>query len=474
MGLVRWETTLSTQVVDTREQVARQLDAIEAEIRRRQTFSDVASGVFEPLRRPSRYKGLYGGRGGAKSWTFADLLLKRCVDRPGTRAVCVREIQKSLKQSCKRLLEDRIAHFGLGSKFRILSSQIDTPGGGLILFQGMQDHTAESIKSLEGFDVAWAEEAQAISTRSLTLLRPTIRKDDSELWFSWNPRYEDDPVDVLLRVERPPSAIVIKTSYEDNPNFPKVLRDEMEWDRKRDLDKFLHVWGGEYEKKSLARVFDNWKIEEFDTPTNVALMYGGDWGFSVDPSVLVRCWERDEHTLMIDFEAYRVKCEIDDTPALFDMVGCDDCQSERPCDGKGRGHGSARKATIIADSARPETISYLRRHGYPNIRAAKKGANSVDEGIIFLKKYDIVVHPRCKHVIYELTHYSYKVDQRTGLVLAELEDKKNHTIDSLRYAAELVRRRLPVRESSSIPETKKESEWAPDGYGASRGTPRGY
>lgn len=384
--------------------------------------------VYLPLLQPSRYKGAHGGRGSGKSHVFAELLIRRCLLNP-TRAVCVREIQRSLEQSVKRLLDDKIAAFGLGKQFESMNTHINTPNDGIIIFNGMQNHTAESIKSLEGYDVAWVEEAQSLSQRSLDLLRPTIRVPNSELWFSWNPRHATDPVDVLLRGERtPPGATVIKSSYRDNPWFPDVLREEMEWDRKTDPEKYAHIWLGEYERHSESRVFKNWKVEPFDTPHDAVFFYGGDWGYSVDPTTLVRCWERPavngaRKRLYIDREVYKIGCEIDNTPALFDTL-----------DG-----GQARKWPIVADSARPETISYLKRHGYPFIEAAVKGPNSVKEGVIFLQSYEIIIHPSCVHTIDEFTMYSYKVDPVTNIVTPILSDKKNHVIDAVRYATEKLR-----------------------------------
>jgi len=399
--------------------------------------------VFLPLLEPARYKGAHGGRGSGKSHAFADLLVERCLMRP-TRAVCVREFQRSLEQSVKRLLEDKITGYGLGRKFRVLNTHIETPGGGIVIFQGMQAHTAESIKSLEGYDVAWVEEAQTLSQRSLDLLRPTIRRPGSELWFSWNPRNATDPVDAFLRPTPPPDAIVVEATFRDNPWFPDVLRAEMEWDRGRDPEKYAHVWLGKHERRSEARVFKRWREEDFETPSGTSFLLGGDWGFAQDPTCLVRCWLRGRE-LMVDAEAYAVGCEIEDTPALFDMLGCAECVPGRPCGGKGEGHGMARAWVAIADSARPETISHVRRHGYPRIEPARKGPGSLDEGVKFLQGYDIVVHPRCRHAIDELTLYSFKTDPLTGNVLPILSDKKNHVIDSLRYAVEPVRGRQPLQ-----------------------------
>lgn len=376
--------------------------------------------VFEPLLQPSRYKGIYGGRGGAKSHFFADQLIDDCITHPGMRAACIREYQVSLEQSVKRLLTDKISEYNLTREFRVMNSSIETPGDGVIIFQGMQSHNAESIKSLEGFQRAWVEEAQNLSQRSLDLLRPTIREEGSELWFSWNPRHDTDPVDQLLRKQKPPDAIVVRSSYRDNPFFPEVLRKEMEWDRQRDPEKYAHVWLGEYERHSESRVFKNWRVEEFETPSDVTFLLGGDWGYSIDPSVLVRCYVVGR-TLFIDREAYKIGVEIDHLGGLFDQVP------------------GSRDWTITADSARPETISYLQRHGFPRLIAAIKGKDSVKEGVIFLQNFDIVVHPRCVHTIDELTMYSYKVDKLTGFVTPQLEDKKNHVIDSLRYAVERLR-----------------------------------
>jgi phage terminase large subunit len=382
--------------------------------------------AFLPLLAPNkRYRGAWGGRGGAKSWFFAELLIDRFIDDPTLRAVCVREFQKSLKFSSKQLLEDTINRLGIESRFRVLSTHIETPQGGVILFQGMATHTEESIKSLEGFKIAWIEEAQRISERSLNLLRPTMfRLDGSEIWASWNPESPKNPIDRLLRgANVPTDAICVQINYDDNPWFPDELRKEMEWDRRRDPDKFAHVWKGGYASRSEARVFKNWTIDEFESPSDATYHYGADWGFSVDPSVLVRA-RVDGRKLFIDHEAYHIGVEIDHLPALFDQVP------------------GAREWTITADSARPETISYLQRNGFPRMQSAVKGKDSVKEGVIFLQNFDIVVHPRCTHTIDELTDYAYVVDKLTERVTPVLQDKKNHVIDSLRYATEGLR--VPV------------------------------
>ena len=376
-----------------------------------------------PLLNPARYKAAYGGRGSGKSHTFAELLIEAHIMDQTSRSVCVREVQKSLAQSVKRLLELKIEQMNAGAYFEVQEAVIKSKrGDGLIIFQGMQNHTADSIKSLEGYDRAWVEEAQSLSQRSLDLLRPTIRKPGSELWFTWNPSQATDPVDALLRGEKPPpDATVLEVNFDNNPWFPDVLRQEMEYDRSRDPDKYAHVWKGGYLQNSTARVFKNWRVEEFDAPADAIHRLGADWGFANDPTVLVRC-HIIGRTLYIDHEAYMVGCEITNTPDLFMTIP------------------EAERWPLVADSSRPETISHMRKHGFPKIMAAVKGKDSVNEGIEWLKSYDIVVHPRCTHAIDELTFYSYKTDPLTSKILPVLQDLNNHVIDALRYACEGVRR----------------------------------
>jgi phage terminase large subunit len=378
--------------------------------------------VFVPLLADGvRYRGAYGGRGSGKSYFFAELAIERCL-MAKTHIVCVREVQKTLDQSVKKLLEEKIEALGVGHLFEVQQSKIIGKNGSLIIFQGMQDHTADSIKSLQGFNVAWIEEAQSLSQRSLDLLRPTIRDEGSEIWASWNPGQATDPIDVLLRGENPPpNTVVVQANWRDNPHFPDVLRTEMEYDRKRDPDKYAHVWEGAYLQRSDAKVFRNWSIQDFDAPADAVHRLGADFGFSVDPSVLVRC-HIIGRKLYIDYEAYQIGCEIVDTPSLFMSVP------------------EAEKWPMVADSARPETVSHLRKHGFPKIQAAVKGAKSVEDGVAWLQSHDIIVHPRCVHTIDELTHYSYKVDPLTDKVLPVLADKDNHVIDALRYACEGARR----------------------------------
>jgi phage terminase large subunit len=205
--------------------------------------------VFTPLLDPARYKGAWGGRGSGKSHFFAEQLIDDSLYFKGLHSVCIREIQKSLKDSAKLLIEKKLIAYGLGERdgFKVFNDAIQTPGDGKIIFQGMQDHTAESIKSLEGFKRAWVEEGQTLSSISLRLLRPTIRDDDSEIWVSWNPRRKKDPVDLMLRQgTKPTNSVVVRANWSDNPWFPQVLEQERLDCLRDNADEYDHIWEGGY------------------------------------------------------------------------------------------------------------------------------------------------------------------------------------------------------------------------------------
>ena len=172
--------------------------------------------AFVPLLDPSRYKGAHGGRGSGKSHFFADQLIDDSITEPsksgeGLRSICIREVQKDLAQSAKLLIETKLDSFNLGEAqgFKIFRDVIQTPKDGMIIFKGMNDYTRDSIKSLEGFKRAWWEEAHTATAGSLSMLRPTIRAENSELWFSWNPRREIDTIDIMLRGEEKPTGSIV-------------------------------------------------------------------------------------------------------------------------------------------------------------------------------------------------------------------------------------------------------------------------
>jgi phage terminase large subunit len=199
--------------------------------------------VFEPLlARDRRYLGAHGGRGSGKSWFFAGKIVERALLQPGLRVVCCREVQKTLAESAKRLIEDMISGFGVGSAFNVYHDRIVTPGGGSISFWGLGDKNAESIKSLEGMDICWIEEAQMLSFRSLQLLRPTIRKPASQIYASWNPTRKSDAIDKFLREDKPDSAIVVEANWRHNPFWPDVLDEERQHDFKLDPHDRAERW----------------------------------------------------------------------------------------------------------------------------------------------------------------------------------------------------------------------------------------
>jgi phage terminase large subunit len=388
---------------------------------------------FLPFLEPARYKAAHGGRGSSKSHQFAELCIEEAICISDYRMVCIREVQKSLKHSVKALLEAKIRKFKASNHFTIRDTHIETRRGGLIIFQGMQNHTADSIKSLEGFDRAWVEEAQTLSQTSWDLLRPTIRKPGSSVWASWNPKLPTDPVDVFFRkydFENNPSpgkVILREVNYQDNPFFPEELQLEMEYDRRRDPDKYKHVWLGGYETRSEAAVFRNWRVgtyEEFEGRRflSLPLAQGADWGYSNDPNVGIRLRIDGERKIIyVTHEVYGIGVKIDDTVAFFKQIP------------------DFENYITLADCSRPETIAHVNDHGLPLMQPAKKGPGSVIEGIEFIKNYDVVIHPDCKHTINEFTYYCYQIDKTTNLITSKLPDKKNHLIDAARYAVEDLR-----------------------------------
>lgn len=368
---------------------------------------------FEPI----RYKGLKGGRGSGKSHFFGDLSVETMLLEPNESFVCIREIQKSLQFSAKKLIEDKINKYNLYNNFEITKTEIrNKSGSGVMIFQGMQDHTAESIKSLEGFKYAWVEEAQSLSARSLQLLRPTIRKEGSEIWFSWNPDQPTDAIDLFFQ-QQPENSIIKHVNLLDNPFAPETLIKEMESDRLRmSPEDFNHVWNGAYNQKSDAIVFKNkYEVNYFEPAENWSVLYGLDFGFSQDPTAGIEVYIH-ENTLYIYREAGKIGLELDDT-AEFLIKRLPNIEN----------------FTLRADNARPESISYLKRNGLPRIKGEAK--LKIQDGITHMRKYDkIVIHPRCKETIKEFGLYQYKQDKRTGDILPDIVDKFNHYIDAIRYA----------------------------------------
>jgi len=252
--------------------------------------------VYKPLEQPGlRYLAAHGGRGSSKSHYFAGRMVRDLVANPSRRFVCVREIQKSLKESAYRLIVDKIRDFGVQDYFRVLNDRIETGHGGLIIFQGMQDHSAESIKSLEGMS-AWVEEAQTMSGKSLEMLLPTIRAPGSQIWFSWNPRLISDPVDKFLRgTKPPPNSAIVQVNYTENPWFPQELEQVREHDRQTKPDRYGHIWLGQYEPQAKNAI---WNVANIDGGRVEEAPIMGRIVVSVDPAISNE-EHSDEHGIVV-------------------------------------------------------------------------------------------------------------------------------------------------------------------------------
>lgn len=374
---------------------------------------------FREIWRPHRYKVFYGGRGSGKSWAVAQALMVMC-DMANIRILCCREIQNSIKDSSYQILRDTAERLGISGRFSFLESEIRHKlTGSRFIFKGLL-RNEQSVKSTEGIDICWVEEAQTVSESSWEVLIPTVRKPGSEIWVTFNPLNADDPTTKRFIENPPQEAYVRKINFDENPHFPPELRAEMEHDKAVDFEKYLHIWEGFPRTVSDAQVFKGrYSVESF--PDDLwkkadRLFFGADFGFARDPSTLVRCFILDRR-LYIDHEAYGVGVEIDEMPQLYRSVPG---STEWP---------------IKGDAARPETISYLKNRAGFQISAAKKWQGSVEDGIAYLKGFDkIIIDPRCKHAADEFRLYSYKVDKTTGEILPVVTDANNHVIDALRYS----------------------------------------
>lgn len=371
---------------------------------------------FKPLFQPKRYKTFHGGRGGAKSWAAARALVIMAASKK-LRILCTREVQNSIKDSVHKLLKDQIEMLGLNPWFRITNESITSASGSEFLFKGLRFDPL-GIKSTEGVDICWVEEAQSVSSDSWAILIPTIRKEGSEIWVTFNPGKESDPTYQRFIVTPPDDSITVEVNYYDNPYLPETLRKEMEYCKRVDYEAYEHIWLGKPKSISDSVIFRNrYRVEAFpDDLWQQAdhLFFVADFGFANDPSTLIRMFMIDTR-LYIEYEAYGVGVELDEMPQFYDSIP------------------EVRKWPVKGDNSRPETISYLARQGF-SIDAAAKWKGSVEDGVTHLKGFEeIIIHERCKHTADEFRHYSYKVDKKTGDILPIIVDKFNHCIDAIRY-----------------------------------------
>lgn len=366
------------------------------------------------LAEPYRYKSIYGGRGAARSWSCARMLLGIAAARK-KRILCAREYQSSIKDSVHQLLTGQIHELGLEQYYYITRDSIRSTIGSEFIFKGLHANTTE-IKSTENIDYCWVEEAQSTSKDSWDVLIPTIRNVDSEIWLTWNTGEVSDDTYQRFVVSPPDNCISVKATYRNNPWFPDILERERAYLQRVDVDAYDHIWEGNPRKVSDACIFKNkFVVEEFEAPENTRFYYGGDWGFSEDPTALIRCYIIGNH-LYVDYEAYGVGVELDEIDKLWSAVP------------------GYKDWPIDCDNSRPETISYLKKNWQLKTQPADKWPGCVEDGIAFMRKFEAIhIHQRCKHVADEFQKYSYKVD-KAGNILPVIIDKDNHCIDSVRYA----------------------------------------
>ncbi len=375
--------------------------------------------VFTPARGNARYRCAYGGRGSGKSFSFALMAAIWGYAEP-LRILATRELQISIKESFYAELKNAIqSQPWLLEHYEIGESYIRGRNGTEFIFRGLR-HNMTAIKSMAQIDLCIIEEAEDVPEHSWRDLDPTIRAPKSEIWSIWNPRMDGSPVDDRFIKHPPYNALVAELNWWDNPWFPEVLDEVRRHEQERlDPATYAHVWEGAYLENSDAQVLHGKvRVAEFDPGKRWdGPYYGLDYGFAQDPTAAVECYIHDDR-LWIYREAGGVGVELDDTA---DMVLAAMPEADR--------------YVVRADNARPESTSYLRRHGLPRVESAPKWQGSVEDGIQFLRSFrEIVVHPECRGAIRETRLYSYKVDRHTGDILPQIVDAHNHYIDATRYA----------------------------------------
>lgn len=362
-----------------------------------------------------RYRVAHGGRGGAKSRAFADALILKALESKRF-ILCTREVQKSINDSVFKLLTNSIERLGLQTFFDVGKSYIRCINGSEFAFRGIRFNVNE-IKSMEGVDICWVEEAQTVTQNSWDILIPTIRAPGSEIWVTFNPVNVDDPTYQEFIVNKKPRSVVVEINWRDNPWFPAELEEERSYMKEVNPDLYDHIWEGRCLSNAEAQIFGNkYYVEEFDSPENGIFYHGADWGFSNDPTALVRCFIKDE-CLWIDYEAFGKKVELNKLPDLFEKIP------------------NGKKKRWIGDNARPETMSYLRKVKGINVMPCDKWPGSIEDGIEVLRAFRrIYIHPRCVNMIEEAKLYSYKIDSKTEEVTTQIVDAYNHGWDAVRYA----------------------------------------
>jgi phage terminase large subunit len=378
-----------------------------------------------------RHKALHGGRGSAKSWSVATYLPIRA-SQTKKRIVCARQFQNSIRDSSKELIEKRIRALGMSNQYTITDRYIIHDGTkSQFMFVGLE-RNVESIRSLEGADIVWIEEAKTISAKSMEILLPTVRAAGSELIWTWNPDKPTDPVDAYFRKgEPPPRSIVTEVSYKDNPFFENTeMPNEMQVLRDGNFARYQHVWEGAYDISYETKVFTRVRVGRPEVPANTAPYYGMDFGFGSDPSFVVKVFVfYDKKQIYISNEASG-RVTMDQLPHMVRSVTRED--GDRVC----------------CDSSQPGTIEFLQSRGI-NAIPAKKGPGSVKSGILFLQGFEIIIDPNCEKMQEEAHLYSWMTDKLTGQALSTPVDAFNHGWDATRYAVEDVAQETALDDDES-------------------------
>jgi phage terminase large subunit len=365
-----------------------------------------------------RYYVYYGGRGGGKTYNIGEALVILATQKK-LKILCTREIQASIRDSVHSLLKKIVESNDLFSTlWTVTDTKISCQNGSEFLFSGLY-RNIESIKSLDGVDFCWIEEAENISQQSFTLLDPTIRAKNSKIIISFNPNLDDDFIYTKFVKTLPKNALVQKVNWNNNPFFPNELEVQRQQAIEQDYERYLWIWEGQTREIGDAQVFkDKFEVKEFNIDESFGEpIFGLDFGFAQDPTAGNELYIKDNN-LYVYREAVKIGLELDKTAEFL--------IKKMP---------KIAEYTLPADCARPESINYLKRHGLEHIEAVSKWSGSVEDGIDFIKTFDkVIIHKNCVNTATEFTKYSYKVDKRSGNILPKFEDKYNHNIDAIRYA----------------------------------------
>lgn len=375
-----------------------------------------------------REAAIYGGRYSLKSHTIARYLLI-IARQEKTRVACFREFQSSIAESSHQLLSELISKYEMND-FEVQNNAIvNKVNGSDFIFKGLWNNE-QSIKSIEGIDIAWVEEAQTVSTKSIEVLTPTVRKDKSRIIYSYNRLLETDPIHTRLVIEGRPNTLIINVNYDIAIKYkfiPDVILNEIEDDKINRPSLYKHKWLGE-PSGTERKIFKDWQIVK-KIPHEAKLVSRGlDFGFSNDPTVLVSIYKHDGGYI-IDEEIY-LKGLLNNQIAthIKNLAGND--------------------IIVVADSAEPKSIAEISIHGC-YIVGVTKGKGSVKEGIDFVQSQKISVTKNSHNVIRCYRNYLWKIS-KDGTILNVPEHDFSDPMDAIRYGLSVFRREEEAEEYLNI------------------------